>query len=395
MAGGVGQVGQANRDLKLRRYIWLLTLICCVLALLKWCLIALTTEIIPDYTVFWAAARLAPLQPSLVYDQTELTIVQGYLYEMKTGFRPWAYPPTALIPLIPFGKLSFGWSYFTFLGLTFAAYLWATRTMLADRWKFGLIFVALNESILFAAVNGQMTLLLGALVTAGIALLTRRETTAGILLGIAATLKPQLLVLAPLALLAGGYYRALLSSAIAGMAMVMLTLPLGPDIWRDWVSALPQFLETVEKLDILGRGITPTAILWNLEIRGPVQYALSLGFAFLAATAVWNVFRYQTDPALRLVAVIGGGLWCSPYAMNYELALLAPAATFILLRASDGLGSVILMALSGAALVVHGASAPFVAMAFIALTLKDYFWDPLAFRKTLGTVQEPTVSSDS
>jgi hypothetical protein len=384
LAGGVGEFGQERRDAKLRRIIPLLTLIFCFVALFKWGLTVLTTPTIPDYTVFWAAARLAPLQPGLVYDQTALTIIQGYLYEMRTGFRPWAYPPTALLPLLPFSKLPFGWSFFAFTGLSLAAYLLAARTVLQERWMLGLIFVGLNDSILFAAVNGQMTMLLGALVTAGIALIGKREIIAGCLIGVAAALKPQLLILAPLALIAGGHYRALISAAAAGLTVVLLTLPFGVGIWLDWVSALPQFLETVEKLKILGRGITPTAMLWNIGITGPAQFVASLGFGLLAATAVWNVFRYQTDVALRLVALIGGGLWCSPYAMNYELALLAPAAALFMLQGRAGERSLILMALSGAALVVHGVSAPFVALAFIAVTLKDHFRLPFASETMLA-----------
>ena len=45
---------------------------------------------------------------------------------------------------------------------------------------------------------------------------------------------------------------------------------------------------------------------------------------------VWIVFRRTEDPARRLAALFGGGLFITPYAMHYDAALLAPAAALML-----------------------------------------------------------------
>jgi hypothetical protein len=42
------------------------------------------------------------------------------------------------------------------------------------------------------------------------------------------------------------------------------------------------------------------------------------------------VFRRSSDPARRIAALLGGGLFVTPYAMHYDAALLAPAAALML-----------------------------------------------------------------
>jgi hypothetical protein len=367
---------------------------CCALVLLKWAIISLTSEWFPDYTVYWAAARLALVNPSLIYDDLAVTITQGWIIELRTGLRPWAYPPSALLPLLPFSGLPFKWSFAAFTGLTFAAFLIAAKSLLGERWKAGIALVAFSDAVLFGAFNGQMTFLIGALVIGGLLLLPKRPLMAGVLIGIAAALKPQLLVLAPLALIACRQYRALWGALAGGGAMGLLSLPLGISLWLDWLKSLPKFVETVESLDIWDRGVTPSAMLWNLGIEGPVQVAVSLLFAILAAIAVWNVFRSTVDPSTRLVALVGGGLWCSPYAMNYELAILMPAAAGFLLRGARGVGPMSLAIVSGMLLIVDGPWAPPAALAFILLVLKDHLaagWIDLSRLRFALAARGPTM----
>ena len=44
------------------------------------------------------------------------------------------------------------------------------------------------------------------------------------------------------------------------------------------------------------------------------------------------MFRRTEDLPRRIVALLGGGLFVSPYAMHYDAALLAPAAALMLAR---------------------------------------------------------------
>jgi hypothetical protein len=134
-------------------------------------------------------------------------------------------------------------------------------------------------------------------------------------------------------------------------------------------------------LNLWRGGVTPSSIMWNLGLGGWPQVVIQAVFLIVAALAVWNVFRRSDDPALQLVAIIGGALLCAPYAMNYELALLAPAAAMWLLNRETPLW---LMTASGLLLFADSIFTPPVAMAFILLALKDHL---LPFRN--GPVEAP------
>lgn len=373
--------GRAPLD-HLRARLPLIFFLFCSVNLLNWSLIGFGPFWAPDFTVFWAASRAALVNPSLVYDSTALTVAQMWIIEPRTGFRPWAYPPTALLPLLPFSKLSFGVAYVAFTATTAGLYAVAAKKFLGIDWRFGLAFLFISDAFLFAAINGQMTFLIGALILGGIVALDDRPVLAGCLFGAAAAVKPQLLVLAPLALIASQQYRALYSAAFTGIVLVVLTLPLGISLWSDWLSSLPKFLLIVEKLDILGRNVTPTGIFWNIGVTGIALKLIGLLFACLAALMVWNVFRNEADWAKRLVALVGGGLWCSPYAMNYELAILAPAAIALLLKGVRLEAPVSLMAISGLFLSSYANWTPPIALAFVAIALKSHFHAPAGLSRT-------------
>jgi hypothetical protein len=81
----------------------------------------------------------------------------------------------------------------------------------------------------------------------------------------------------------------------------------------------------------LERGvITPTGLGLSLHLDPGSLIVWRLGFGVAALAIAWNVFRQTEDPARRLVALLGGGLLISPYAMHYDAALLAPAAALML-----------------------------------------------------------------
>jgi hypothetical protein len=100
----------------------------------------------------------------------------------------------------------------------------------------------------------------------------------------------------------------------------------------------------------LERGmITPTALGHTLELDPGALDAWRLVFGLGAAVMVWMVFRRSADPARRLAALLGGGLFVTPYAMHYDAALLAPAAALMLTHRTAP-GAWILALVAGAVL---------------------------------------------
>ena len=170
-----------------------------------------------------------------------------------------------------------------------------------------------------------------ACVVLGLWQLDKNAIRAGVLFGIAATIKPQMVILVPLALVAGRHYRALAASLVAGSAIGLLSIAvfgLGP--WIEWARALPGFLDIVRAMDLFDRGASPTSLLWRLGIDGPVAALLRVLFGGVGIAACWMTFRHSKSLPYRLVAVVGGGVLILPYAMGYDMAALAPAAAYFM-----------------------------------------------------------------
>ena len=105
----------------------------------------------------------------------------------------------------------------------------------------------------------------------------------------------------------------------------------GPRTWVDWFAALPRFHGIVASQGLLDTAITPYAKLTALGLNGAWAYLLAPAVLW----GVWTAFRRDAAWPDQLIALLGGALLISPYAMNYELALLAPAVAAYVARTQD------------------------------------------------------------
>lgn len=287
-----------------------------------------------DFMPMWSAAREAFSHPGRVYDFVGLTHVERPLlaHSFFRGLRPFVYPPSALLAFLPFSALPFDVANALWTGLGAAAALWVLFAHMKFPRTLTLVAMLLTPPSVLVLVTGQITFLVAALSVAALYALKARPWLAGVLFGIAGALKPQALVLAPLALLATREWRTLVAAAAtAALAAVASALVFGVDAWIHWIAALPRFQRMVMGSWGLERGmITPTALGHTLKLDPGQLDAWRALFALGAAVMVWMVFRRTTDPARRLAALLGGGLFVTPYAMHYDAALLTPAAALML-----------------------------------------------------------------
>jgi len=328
----------------------------------------------PDFSVFWATGQLALRHPELIYNDAIVTLRQIDFLGPVSGVRPWAYPPTALLAIIPFVGLPYEVSWALFVITSLLVVTVATWPFFNRRKLLALGLMLFSQPAIFAAVNGQMAFLVAALTIGSLIQLRSAPIRAGILLGIAAAIKPQLLLLAPLALLADRQHRALIASVCAGLGMVLISLAFGVARWSEWFASLSTFKETVASLDILYRNVTPTGLLWFLGVEGWVLTIANLIFAGAGVWMVWSVFRKTDDLAIRLVGLVGGSLFAAPYAMNYDLVLLVPAAAAFLARSDEPSQPLLPMLIGGLLLVSDGIWTPTVTIVFIVVTLARYCW---------------------
>ena len=146
-------------------------------------------------------------------------------------------------------------------------------------------------------------------------------------------MKPHVVLLVPLALVAARELRAIGAALVAGAVVGLLCLALqGPQLWTDWVEAAQRFPGLVEAEGLATGGVTPSSI----PAPGWAQPVIMALGAMLGAVAVWITFARSTDPAIRLLALVVGCLLASPYGRKYDLVALQPAVILLLLDRRGG-----------------------------------------------------------
>lgn len=280
-----------------------------------------------DFGPLWVGAKCAFTAPDLLYDFNYVTRAQAWLpsLEQQFGLRPFVYPPSALLVLAPFGLLPFWWAYGLWTLLTSTFFLWAIHRAGAPWWT------PLFPAVALVAAVGQVTFLVGGLILFGL-IHRDRQILAGLLFGLAAAIKPQLLLFLPLAAAADRRWLTLVTACAVGAGVCgIATLLFGIKPWLSWVGAINEFGQLIfANKGLLKRTATPYAALVRLGFDGSWAYAL----APIAGLIVWLTFRRAGDVSHRLIALVGAGVLVSPYAMNYELALFAPAVATMARRAS-------------------------------------------------------------
>jgi hypothetical protein len=270
--------------------------------------------------MLWAGARFAVIEPHDTYNVAAVTAAQMSL-RPPVGPLPFPYPPSALPLMAPFGLLPF-WPAFGLWTALSAVVFWSAARRISSN---SLLAFAAPPAVL-ALVLGQTTLWMGALLIWGVLLLKHRPVVAGLLFGIAAAIKPQFAILVPVAVLAGRHWSAI-GGGVAGLsAMLLLSLPFGIFLWTDWIQMLGEHPSIVSGYGLDALGASP---MMGLKVLGlPLfLHALFVGFAIWL---VWRAFRLD-DVRRQVLVLLAATLLATPYAIRYEVGMLAPSLVDALL----------------------------------------------------------------
>jgi alpha-1,2-mannosyltransferase len=179
--------------------------------------------------------------------------------------------------------------------------------------------------------HGHNGFLTAALFGGGLLLLDRKPAIAGILIGLLCY-KPQFGLLIPLVLVATARWNAFwTAAATVVVAAAMSWLAFGTDTWLAFRDSL-EFTRTV----VLEQGGTgfykiqspfAAARLWG----APVEVAYAVQGAAIAAIAVLLTILWRSDVAfeIKAAALLAGALISTPYLLDYDLVLSAPAIAFL------------------------------------------------------------------
>lgn len=275
-----------------------------------------------DFVQYYAVSTMAlEGRAAETYELSELHRRQQQVIGAEVGEWPWFYPPTFLLVVLPLGLAPYLAALALWLGLTLLAYLVIVYRIAPHRLTpaLALLFPGAAD-VLFSGQNGFLS---AALLGGGLLLLERRPWLAGLLIGLL-SYKPHLGALIPVALIAGGHWRAFAAAAITTVAFAGVSVAaFGIEPWLAFLDATPLAREVVEQgqspwykmptvfatARMLGLGITTAWV---------VQGAAALA----AAVLVFKVWRRNLPLALRASVLVLAVAFATPYAQFYDMAIL-------------------------------------------------------------------------
>lgn len=301
-----------------------------------------------DWLVFHTAARAyLDGDPGLIRDGARFTAVlnerfAGWLGDPLT-LHPWVYPPSFLLLLLPFGLLPAGAALALFLAVTFGGLVCAVRSLVSSPWQrrvygFTVLFCPAVASTVFTGQNAFLTV---ALLFGGFALVERRPWLGGALMGLV-TVKPQLALMVPVALLGARSWRALAGAAAAAGLLALASLAVfGAEAWRDWLGLATGSSELYAGWLAAGR-LQGVSVFAGATLLGASPAVANLAQAMavvLAAACVFRVFQQSARRELKIAAALAGTILAAPHgSMQDGLLLGLAAAAFLAVALEDGLG---------------------------------------------------------
>ncbi|MBV8920386.1 MAG: DUF2029 domain-containing protein [Bradyrhizobium sp.] len=342
-----------------------------------------------DWMVFYGAVRSAlagHLQLIMNGDDFTAYLNRAFADWLSSPleFRPWFYPPSFLVLLLPFAPLGFIGSYF--------AFQMASGGLLVAALKIGADAVSgrhVTAAVLLspaAAINiadGQCAFLVAAIMIFGIRWLETRPVLAGAVLGIL-SFKPQFLLLVPVALLAGRQWRGLVAAAcstlvLAGASAVIF----GADLWTWWgAQAIANLASPEPKWIEYGRiwGHSVWACAFLLGLPDLLASLLQLMAIAASAAATFVAFRSSLGSDKQLAVLLAAAVLAAPHSGPYDAILLVAAVALWLageIKAPNrshwllGFGIWLVPLVSPPALVVAARFAPLLTVALIGLILSE------------------------
>ena len=149
----------------------------------------------------------------------------------------------------------------------------------------------------------------------------RRPIAAGLLFGTLAY-KPQFAVLVPVALAAGGNWRAFWATAGAGLILAVASLALfGADTWRSFLVAIAGSGTTYESVIDKGAMVNGFGAVLILGGSPAIAYAVQAVVTLAASFLVACVWRWPTGLAVRGAALAGAALLAAPLALFYDFTI--------------------------------------------------------------------------
>ena len=236
---------------------------------------------------------------------------------------PFPYLPTMILWVAPLAHLPLWPSYLLWIAVSAGALVLACRRYLCGS---AITLALVSPPMVFCYLTGQVSALLAALLIWACG--TPHRVAAGLSFAVIASIKPQIVIMAPLLMLFQKDWRAL-SAAITTFCLLVLAslLAFGLDTWFVWLASLDDFRHMFNQWGVFNFAVTPAAIAESFGIM-PLPI-LMLG----AACGAWLAFRCRNQSSLiQSAAVAAGSLMAAPYALVHDLAPVVPFLAWSVIR---------------------------------------------------------------
>lgn len=284
-----------------------------------------------DFINYWSGAKLAQDdQALLAYQPTAYHAFQQGFAGIHSEFKLYSYPPVAMLLTWPLAFLPFlaGLALWTLAGYTLCVSLLARYVPIRQA---ALIMLA-TPACALNIVSGQNGFYTAALLAGGILLLDKRPLLAGVLIGLLCY-KPQLSILIPLALAAGGYWRSFIAASLSVCAlMIATTLWLGSEIWPAFFTQMQMQSALMQNGESLWHRMP--SVFSGIRLLGLPVLAAIVGQILSTLAAGWIVFTIWRQPHISInlkgAILILAGFAATPYVWDYDMVVLVFALFWVI-----------------------------------------------------------------
>jgi alpha-1,2-mannosyltransferase len=283
-------------------------------------------------------APTAPFDPRLQYAREQA------IFGPHTDFFGWHYPPFFLVLAGLLAMMPYALSLLVWQGVTLILYLLSTRAIFLsspsplqeEAKKLWLLLALAFPAVLVNFGQGHNGFLTAAIFAAALTQLDRRPLIAGLLFGLIAY-KPQFGLLLPLVVTASGRWRTFVAAGVTVAALaVIVTFAFGVDVWTAFLASTKFTRIVVLEQGQTGWHKIQSVFSWVRMWGGGIElaYAAQAAVTVAVATSLVWLWRGKTAYPLKAAALLIGTLLATPYSLDYDLMLLAPAIAYL---AVDGM----------------------------------------------------------
>jgi hypothetical protein len=282
-----------------------------------------------DYIAQWAAGhRVLTGKAAMVYDWAGHSAYQAQLLGIHHPVELYLlYPPPFLFTTVFFAWLPFLPAAFAFLFVTVAAYA-ASLRLFVQSWLIATAIALAGGGAFYSLWWLQNGFLTAALLVAGLVWLKHRPVLAGIIFGLL-TIKPQLGLLIPVALVFSRNWRAFVSAAGTSISLaVAAEIFLGADIWEAFFASLRRAANFLESGNLWFKQQSTFALV--LPTVGPeLAWVVQIIVGVTVAAVIASIWSRPGSHWTKSSALISGTLLATPYLYSYDAVPLSAAAALL------------------------------------------------------------------